>query len=420
MVKITIQNVRVFDSEVIQDPKDVVIMHSSGSIVDPMNDGSAEDTSDVVIDGQGCTLVPGFIDVYANIKGANAALGTFASHGITTVIDLSSNTQQCQALRVYAAGRTRLPTVLTSGTEAAPARGFQPHLYDNPDEEVIRTPEDAVAFVSARATGPDRADFIKVVVDLHSLDDSLLRTIVDAAHAHKKLTIARTSGKASYERAMRAGFDIFVHAPLDAPLDPELARNMAAQQKILVPTLNMMRDRVAGSSPGAGQPSTLEERIPPGFPVPGIAGNKSDKNDDDDDRVADRGSRIHSDPGIVKGNTYNNAVESVRAAYEAGVTICAGTTANVIPGAQIPFGQSLHEELRLLVEAGMSELDVLRSATCVAATAFRLKDRGIIRGGLRADLVLIDGDPLEDISATRRIKKIWIQGEEVEPEHQGR
>ncbi|KAF4840716.1 hypothetical protein CGCSCA4_v010155 [Colletotrichum siamense] len=360
MTKIVIQNVRVFDSEAILEPSNVVITRSAGDIQDYMDDGSAAETSDIVVDGRGCTLIPGLIDVCANIKGANAALDTFVSHGVTTVIDLSSNTQQCQALRIYAAGRTRLPTVFTSGTEAVLAQDPQPHIYDNQNQVVIRTTEEAVAFAAARASGPDRADFVRVVVDLHSPNDALLKTIVDAAHAHGKLTVARTTGKASYERAIRAGFDVFTHAPLDAPLDPPLAREMAAQGKVFVPTLRMMRRRAPG------------------------------------------------------GN-YENAAASVRTLYEAGVTICAGTTANLVPGAQIPFGESLHEELELLVDAGMARLDALRSATCVAAAAFRLHDRGIVRSGLRADLLLVDGNPLEDISATRKIKRVWIQGEDVEP-----
>ncbi|KAI8155846.1 hypothetical protein KHU50_010082 [Colletotrichum sp. SAR 10_65] len=409
MTKIVIQNVRVFDSESILEPSNVVITRSAGDIQDYMDDGSAAETSDIVVDGRGCTLIPGLIDVYANIKGANAALGTFASHGVTTVIDLSSNTQQCQALRIYAAGRTRLPTVFTSGTEAVLAQDPQPRIYDNQDEVVIRTTEEAVAFAAARASGPDRADFVKVVVDLHSSNDALLKTIVDAAHAHGKLTIARTTGKASYERAMRAGFDVFAHAPLDAPLDSAQAREMAAQGKVFVPTLKMMRRR----TPGGADAETRRPSGPPGFPIPGLSRRPGD--DDNNATAADAGSRQHSNPGATPGVNYENAAASVRTLYEAGVTICAGTTANLVPGTQISFGESLHEELELLVDAGMARLDALRSATCVAAMAFRLHDRGIVRSGLRADLLLVEGNPLEDISATRKIKRAWIQGEDVEP-----
>ncbi|WYZ39170.1 hypothetical protein EsH8_III_001084 [Colletotrichum jinshuiense] len=416
MTKIFIKDVRVFDSEVILNPGNVVFTRSAGNIQDPTADSSEAETADHVVDGRGCSLLPGLIDVYVNIKGANAALGTFASYGITTVLDMSSNTQQCQAMRVYAAGRTGLSTFLTSGTEAAPAQGHQPHLYDNPDEYVIRTRADAVAFVSSKVSGPDRSDFIKVVVGLHPVSDELLKNIVDAAHAHGKLTIARTAGRASYEHAMRAGFDIFAHAPLDAPIEPKLAREMAAQGKVFVPTLSMMRrhapaapstDSTATSTGGQGQGSRSARSNPTGFP--------SESRGGDGNSSADAESKQHSDPGATAGQNYGNATASVRTLHDAGVTICAGTTANLIPGNQIPFGESLHEELRLLVDAGMSRLDVLRSATCVAAKAFRLSDRGIVRGGLRADLVLVEGNPLEDIGVLRNIKKVWIQGEEVDP-----
>ncbi|KAK1596811.1 amidohydrolase [Colletotrichum navitas] len=401
MTKIFIKNVRVFDSEVIREAGNVVFTRSAGNIQDPMADGSEAETSDCVVDGRGCSLLPGFIDVYANIKGANAALGSFASYGVTTVIDLSSNTQQCQALQVYAAGRTGLPTFFTSGTGATSAKDCQTQLYDSPYESIISTCEDAMRYVSARSSGPDRADFIKVVVDIYLPTDEILKTIVGAAHAHGKLTIARTAGKASYERAMLAGFDIFAHAPLDAALDPAMAREMAAQGKVFVPTLGMMwrRAQAEKSDTSTAITSDTGDRDRP----------------DHDDNSADTGSRQHTDPGASVGSDYNNATATVRTLHDAGVTICAGTTANLIPGVQIPFGESLHEELRLLVDAGMPRLDVLRSATCVAAKAFRLSDRGIIRGGLRADLVLVEGNPLEDINATRNIRRIWIQGEEVDP-----
>ncbi|KAJ0364476.1 hypothetical protein COL26b_012504 [Colletotrichum chrysophilum] len=415
MTKIVIQNVRVFDSEAILEPSDVVITRSAGEIQNYLGDDSeAVENSDVFVDGQGCTLIPGLIDAYANIRGANADLGAFASHGVTTVIDQSSNTQQCQALRVYVAGRTRLPTVFTSGTQAVLPQDPQSHIHDNQDEVVIRTAEDAVAFAAARASGPDRADFVKVVVDVHSSSDSLLRTIVDTAHAYNKLTVARTTGKASYERAMRAGFDVFAHAPLDAPLDPALARDMAARRKVFVPTLTMMRRRAPGGAnvEAAHRPSGPSG--PSGFPVSDISG-RAGGDDDNSPAADDTGFRQHDNPGATSGGDYENAAASVRTLYEAGVTICAGTTANPVPGAQTPFGESLHEELELLVDAGMAQLDVLRSATSIAAAAFRLHDRGIIQNGLRADLLLVDGNPLEEISATRKIKRVWIQGEDVEP-----
>ena len=73
-------------------------------------------------------------------------------------------------------------------------------------------------------------------------------------------------------------------------------------------------------------------------------------------------------------------------------------------------------ELELLSKAGLSNLDVLRAATCVPASVFRLHDRGTIEAGKRADLVLVHGTPLTDLTATRRIRQAWIEGVGVEVE----
>jgi imidazolonepropionase-like amidohydrolase len=96
----------------------------------------------------------------------------------------------------------------------------------------------------------------------------------------------------------------------------------------------------------------------------------------------------------------------------ADVTTLAGTDANQASSAPAspPYGTSLHHELELLVDTGISPADAVRSATTVAAQQFGLYDRGAIAAGQRADLVLIDGDPLRDISAVRQISGVWCAG----------
>jgi imidazolonepropionase-like amidohydrolase len=83
--------------------------------------------------------------------------------------------------------------------------------------------------------------------------------------------------------------------------------------------------------------------------------------------------------------------------------------------AAISHGISLHHELELLVDAGLSTLDALRAATSRPAHYFGLADRGLIEPGRRADLVLIEGNPLQDITATKSIRRIWCAGVEVPP-----
>jgi hypothetical protein len=104
-----------------------------------------------------------------------------------------------------------------------------------------------------------------------------------------------------------------------------------------------------------------------------------------------------------------NIRRDLREMRAAGVGILAGTdigVLNVVPG------QSLHEELKLLVrDAGLSPLDALRAATRAAA-AFLHRDQeiGTIAVGRRADLVLLDADPLTDISQVSRISAVVLRG----------
>ena len=103
--------------------------------------------------------------------------------------------------------------------------------------------------------------------------------------------------------------------------------------------------------------------------------------------------------------------------YQAGVPILVGTDANLSPyvPANPPFGSSLHQELQLLVQAGLSPVDAIRGATSLAAQKFQLYDRGSILPGLRADLVLLNADPTVDIHNSLSIEKVWVNGVEFDP-----
>jgi imidazolonepropionase-like amidohydrolase len=117
------------------------------------------------------------------------------------------------------------------------------------------------------------------------------------------------------------------------------------------------------------------------------------------------------------GAGYANARASVAVLRQAGVPVLAGTDANDSPGtpARVPRGESLHRELELLVDAGLSTLEALRAATVRPARHFGLTDRGAIEPGLRADLILIYEDPIQDVRANRAISRVWCGGVEHEP-----
>src|SRR5262249_34167308 len=108
---------------------------------------------------------------------------------------------------------------------------------------------------------------------------------------------------------------------------------------------------------------------------------------------------------------YAVARDAVRKLRSAGVPILAGSDA---PNPGTAHGVSIHRELELLVEAGLTPTEALAAATAVPAAKFGLSDRGRIAPKLVADLVLVKGDPTTDITATRKIVGVWKRGQGVD------
>jgi hypothetical protein len=109
--------------------------------------------------------------------------------------------------------------------------------------------------------------------------------------------------------------------------------------------------------------------------------------------------------------SYSNAEEAVRRLKAAGVSILAGTDA---PNPGTLHGASIHRELELLVKAGLTPTEALAAATSTPAAKFKLSDRGRIQPGMRADLLLVKGDPASNIKATRNIVRVWKRGAVVD------
>lgn len=111
--------------------------------------------------------------------------------------------------------------------------------------------------------------------------------------------------------------------------------------------------------------------------------------------------------GAVTGVASTGPAAAAGALRRAGVPVLAGTDATPYsPG----HGAGLHRELELLVRAGLGNEETLAAATSVPARHFGLDDRGRISPGLRADLVLVAGDPTADIRATAAIVDVWRRG----------
>jgi imidazolonepropionase-like amidohydrolase len=358
--KIALTNVRVFDGRELRGPRTVVI---EGGIVGDNSAGAR------IIDAEGATLLPGLIDAHVHLLN-EGHLQQLADFGVTTTLDMGAwPPAMVDSLR----NRTGMADIRSAGIPATTAGSSHSHLPGWPAEEVVDGPAGATRFVTDRIA--EGADYIKLIADTPGPDQEILDALVAASHRHGKLTVAHAASTAALDMALQAGVDMITHAPLDRPLTASTAGRILAQGCIMIPTLTMMKgivDRIAAAA----------ESQPEGAPA--------------------------------AGPSYESARNSVTELRRAGVPILAGTDANAGPG--IPFsprhGESLHDELELLIEAGLSTVEALRAATVLPAQHFGLHDRGVIEPGRRADLVLIDGDPIADIRATRQIRRVWCAGVE--------
>jgi imidazolonepropionase-like amidohydrolase len=220
--------------------------------------------------------------------------------------------------------------------------------------------------------------------------------VVVAAHRRNKLVVAHALAILPFCMTLDAGADVLTHAPRDPrdeALDEGLVACMAAERRVAIPTLTIME---AVSRP-LGLAALTKLLLRPMLLYKIV-----------------RATRNNPQAGAEQ--KYGNARDSVAAMYCAGVPILAGTDCHEEPTS--PFlvkrSESLHRELELLVDASVSNLNAIRAATSLPAHHFGLDDRRVIEVGKRADLVLLSGNPLEDIRATHRIKQVWCAGIEYE------
>jgi imidazolonepropionase-like amidohydrolase len=332
-------------------------------ILDPMTvviDGEligSDPTGAVEQDCEGAILLPGLIDAHIHMSSMQD-LKNMSAYGITTGLDMA--TWPVELLNSFR--NQKGVTDIRSAGFAASASGST-HSRFLPNESLVKDTDEAKLFVSKRIA--EGSDYIKIVCDIPGPEQDVVNTLAAEARRHGKLTIAHAATVGPFEMAQIAKVDMITHIPLDKVLPQESVDRFVADKCISVPTLIMME---------------------------GIAKFR----------------------GLGR---YESSRDSVTALYKAGATILAGTDANSSPHApfNVQHGESLHRELELLVEAGLSNLDALKAATSLPAQYFGLNDRGVIEPGRRADLVLISGDPLQDIRATRLLKRIWCAGIEVEP-----
>lgn len=389
-----IRDVRVFDGTRVIDRAHVVVRDGRIAAVGP---NAAIPTGLAAIDGAGKTLLPGLIDAHVHSWGT--AQADALRFGVTSELDMMGDWSRLPALRAQreSLDRTTQADLWSSGA-AVTAPGGHGTQYGMA-VPTLATDDDARAFVAARAK--EGSDYIKIIVEdfsAHSesrriprLAPAQVAAAIDAAHRSSKRAVVHVSLQDDAKHAVASGADGLVHLFVDARADAAFVTAAKEHDLFIVPTLSVL-----SGFTGAGEGGKLaaDARLQPQLSGEQVAALKATF------------PSAKPDPARMA-----QLLASVRALHEAGVAILAGTDAGN-PGTA--HGASLHGELELLVRAGMTPAQALAAATAVPAKRFGLDDRGRVAPGLRADLVLVDGDPTTDITTTRAIARIWKNGYAVD------
>lgn len=350
-----------------------------------------------VIEGDGAWVVPGLVDMHVHVRDPDE-LDLYLLNGVTTVANLSGTPEHLELRERIRAGDLRGPTIYTTGPtiDGDPPRNSRFLAFGDPAEA-----EAVIADLVEAGY-----DFVKIY-DL--IENPAYAALTDAAQAADRAVVGHIP-KAIGLEGILGRHDMVAHGEeyfytffgneADRSRLAEAARLTAEAGLAVIPNTGMIRSIIAQAEdldrvlerPGIRYlpPSTLTGWLPEG------------------NRYLGRG-----DAWLARNKVmYPFLVELTGALHEAGVVLVAGSDASVA-GAEPGF--SLHREIGELVEAGLTRYEALRAATAsagdwIGAHLHEPIPPGIVAPSRRADLLVLDRNPLEDLGALQEIRAVVVRG----------
>lgn len=381
------QKVRVFDGEKIIAETDVLI--DQGLIKEIGQNLPVKDAR--IVDGTGKTLLPGLIDAHVHVHNEQS-LEQALLFGVTTELDMMM--QPALAQKLHASPRPEYASFFSAGFPATVPGGHGTEY--GVAIPTLTEPSEAEAFVEQRIR--EGSDYIKLMytagVDMPrmrlppTLSRETLAAVIAAAHKNHRLAVVHIGSASGARDAIEAGADGLAHLFRGSSSPRDFGERVASHHAFVIPTLSVMHSVCGPDS--AGSRLVKDPHLAPFLTHENI------------ERLRETFPSARRGLLSCKG-----AGEALRQLKAANALIVAGTDA---PNPGTTYGASLHGELEMYVEAGLSPAEALISATSAPARAFNMPDRGRIAPGLRADLLLVNGHPDEDIKATRDIAAVYKKG----------
>ena len=339
-------------------------------------------------------IIPGLFDMHAHVASvlkdsynqseSEYALRMLLIHGITTIRNPGGPTEQSVTLRDNVSeGRIVGPQIFTAGQLLNTPQIPVPFV-----EKRVQTEQDVRQEVRTQVVAG--VDYIKLYV---GLTPDLVKAAIDEAHFYRKKVIGHLY-MTSWTDAANLGIDALTHG---VPVSPFLLSE-ADQQKFLEsgdhPFNHLLwLDLVDLNGPEIN--NMISALVNNDIPV---------------DPTLDIYEIITKEP--QHQYLWPKVLQLTKTLYDNGVTILSGTD---IPNFDLVPGASLHHELEILVEAGISPLEVIKIATRNGAQALGIEeDVGTIESGKQADMVILSDNPINEISNTKKIEAVINNGQLIE------
>jgi imidazolonepropionase-like amidohydrolase len=337
------------------------------------------------IDLAGKVMIPGLINAHGHVNAARE-LATYAMYGTTTVFSLGN-----EAADVFAARRAQ------DGPALARSRVFVSGPVLTPG-----TPDEARAQVGGVVD--QQVDFVKIRVDDNlgtttKMPPGVYRAVIEESHRRGARVAAHLFYLGDAKGLLDAGVDLVAHSIRDAEVDAAVIAQLQARNTCVVPTLMREVSTFVYESTPSWFEDPLFKMHPDRAQVPGLMDPA-------------RQQAMRASPAAQRYKVaLDMASRNLKRLHDAGVPIAMGTDTG--PAARFQ-GYFELMELELMAKAGLSPSQVLASATRTAARCMGVeRDLGTLEAGKWADFVVLDANPLNDISNVRKISAVWIAGNRV-------